>query len=182
MSWCWSGSSFSSASSKACQQCSSWGLWFLLQVAQAACRRRQVSPGSPSGLMSAGSLREFASWSVLRRRGTRLMQPRRSRSYYVARPREARQRFGKVAIGVDPGGDGLSCSCLHPCPLPHHWRYIVRESSFSSADDFVKATMLTHYLVRGVAISVPHGLDILSVEWKASLHGPCIFAPRSCAI
>src|SRR5215469_6376920 len=79
------------------------GLWFLLQLASGL----STAPGEPGVAFWAhvgGFVAGICLVVVLRRRGTRLMQPRRSRSYYVARPREARQRFGRSGDWGGPWG------------------------------------------------------------------------------
>ena len=79
------------------------GLWFLLQLASGL----STAPGEPGVAFWAhvgGFVAGICLVVVLRRRGTRLMQPRRTRSYYVARPREARQRFGRSGDWGGPWG------------------------------------------------------------------------------
>ena len=79
------------------------GLWFLLQVVSGL----SATPGEPGVAFWAhvgGFVAGICLVVVLRRPGTRLMQPRRSRSYYVARPREARQRFGRSGDWGGPWG------------------------------------------------------------------------------
>jgi membrane associated rhomboid family serine protease len=79
------------------------GLWFLLQIASGL----SATPGEPGIAFWAhvgGFLAGVCLVVVLRRRGSRLMQPRRSRSFYMARPREARQRFGRNGDWGGPWG------------------------------------------------------------------------------
>ena len=79
------------------------GLWFLLQVVSGL----SATPGELGVAFWAhvgGFVAGICLVVVLRRPGTRLMQPRRSRSYYVARPREARQRFGRSGDWGGPWG------------------------------------------------------------------------------
>lgn len=79
------------------------GLWFLLQLGGAL----SVSPSEP-GVAFWAHVGGFAAGVflvlLLRPRGTRLLQPRRSRSYYVARPRDARARFGRHGDWGGPWG------------------------------------------------------------------------------
>jgi membrane associated rhomboid family serine protease len=70
------------------------GLWFMLQIASGL----SASPDEPGVAFWAhvgGFLAGACLVVVLRRRGMQLMQPKRSRSFYMAHPREARQRFGR---------------------------------------------------------------------------------------
>ncbi len=70
------------------------GLWFLLQIASGLSASAS-EPGIAFWAHVGGFLAGVCLVVVLRRRGTQLMRPRRSRSFYMARPREARQRFGR---------------------------------------------------------------------------------------
>jgi membrane associated rhomboid family serine protease len=78
-------------------------LWFLLQFASGL----SATPGEPGVAFWAhvgGFLAGVCLVVLVRPRRTRLMQPRRSRSYYVARPRDARQRFGRSGDWGGPWG------------------------------------------------------------------------------
>jgi membrane associated rhomboid family serine protease len=79
------------------------GLWFLLQLASGL----SATPGQPGIAFWAhvgGFLAGACLVVVLRPRGTQLVRPRRSRSFYMARPREARQHFGKEGDWGGPWG------------------------------------------------------------------------------
>ena len=79
------------------------GLWLLLQFASGLWTTTG-EPGVAFWAHVGGFLAGVCLVVVLRPRGTRLMQPRRSRSYYVARPRDARQRFGRSGDWTGPWG------------------------------------------------------------------------------
>ena len=79
------------------------GLWLLLQFAS-GLSTTTGEPGVAFWAHVGGFLAGVCLVVVLRPRGTRLMQPRRSRSYYVARPRDARQRFGRSGNWTGPWG------------------------------------------------------------------------------
>ena len=81
------------------------GLWFLLQLVSAT----SAAPGEPGVAFWAhvgGFIAGMVLVLVLRRPGTRMLQPSRTLSFQIARPRDARERFGSGSVpsaGRRPG-------------------------------------------------------------------------------
>jgi membrane associated rhomboid family serine protease len=79
------------------------GLWFFLQLTSA----RSVSASEPGVAFWAhvgGFVAGILLLLLLRRRGMRLLQPRRSRAFYASRARDARRRFGRDGDWTGPWG------------------------------------------------------------------------------
>jgi membrane associated rhomboid family serine protease len=79
------------------------GLWFLLQLT-GALSVSASEPGVAFWAHVGGFVAGIFLLLLLRRRGTRLLQPRRSRAFYTSRARDARQRFGRHGDWAGPWG------------------------------------------------------------------------------
>jgi rhomboid family protein len=73
------------------------GIWFLLQLLSAG-----AAPAGEAGVgfwaHVGGFLAGIALVLVLHRRGTRMFQPARTASFQIARPGDARSRFGRGSV------------------------------------------------------------------------------------
>jgi membrane associated rhomboid family serine protease len=73
------------------------GLWFLLQL-MSATSAQSGEPGVAVWAHVGGFCVGMLLVMILHRRGVHMMQPSRTRSFQIARPRDARSGFGRGSV------------------------------------------------------------------------------------